>query len=131
MIDRPVSAFERKAARKSAVSATSSTVVNSPSAVSFNMTFLITSCSEMPSAVACSGIRSTLFGCHRARPLADPCGAGLLWAINGGRIVELHRDWAVIELAANGSRHVFQRRRVDAGKVTLSWIGRGRRPGDV
>ena len=74
---------------------------------------------------------ATLFGCHRARPLAHPGGAGLLWAINGGRLVELHRDWAVIELAANGSRHVFERRRVDAGKVTLSWIGRGRRPRDV
>ena len=27
---------------------------------------------------------ATLFGCHRARPLAHPGGAGLLWAINGG-----------------------------------------------
>ena len=51
--------------------------------------------------------------------------------IQGGRLVELHRDWAVIELAANGSRRVFERRRVDAGKVTLPWIERGRRPGDV
>jgi hypothetical protein len=47
-----------------------------------------------------------------ARPLAHPGGAGLLWAIHGGRLVELHRDWAVIKLAANGSRHVFERRRV-------------------
>jgi hypothetical protein len=40
--------------------------------------------------------------------------------------------WGVIiELAANGSRHVFERRRVDAGKVTLPWLWRGRRPGDV
>ena len=74
---------------------------------------------------------ATLFGCRRARPLDHPSGAGLLWAINGGRLVELHRDWAVIELAANGSRHVFERRRVDAGNVTLPWIERGRRPGDV
>src|SRR3984893_12282115 len=37
----------------------------------------------------------------------------------------------VIELAANGARHVFERRRVDAGIVTLPWIERGRRPGDV
>jgi hypothetical protein len=74
---------------------------------------------------------ATLFGCHRARPLAHPGGAGLLWAINGGRLVELHRDWAVIELAANESRRVFERRRVDAGNVTLPWIERGRRPGDV
>jgi hypothetical protein len=54
-----------------------------------------------------------------------PGGAGLLWAINGGRLVELHRDWAVIELAANGSRRVFERRRVDMAKVTLPWIERG------
>jgi len=74
---------------------------------------------------------ATLFGCRRARPLDHPGGAGLLWAINGGRLVELHRDWAVIELAANGSRHVFERRRVDAGNVTLPWIERGRHPGDV
>src|SRR3984893_5038516 len=71
---------------------------------------------------------ASLFGCRRDRPLAHPGGAGLLWAIQGGRLVELHRDWAVIELAANGSRRVFERRRVDAGKVTLPWIGRGRRP---
>jgi hypothetical protein len=63
--------------------------------------------------------------------VAHPGGAGLLWAIHGGRLVELHRDWAVIELAANGSRHVFERRRIDAGNVTLPWIERGRRPGDV
>ena len=74
---------------------------------------------------------ATLFGCRRARPLDHPGGAGLLWAIQGGRLVELHRDWAVIELAANGSRHVFERRRVDAGNVTLPWIEWGRRPGDV
>ena len=74
---------------------------------------------------------ASLFGCRRARPLAHPGGAGLLWAIQGGRLVELHRDWAVIELAANGSRRVFERRRVDAGNVTLPWIEWGRRPGDV
>ena len=75
-------------------------------------------------------VEADLFGCRRARPLARP-GAGLLWAVSGGRLVELHRDWAVIELAANGSRHVFERRRVDAGKLTLPWIERGRGPGDV
>jgi hypothetical protein len=33
--------------------------------------------------------------------------AGLLWAINGGKLVELHRDWAVIELPVNRSRASF------------------------
>jgi hypothetical protein len=61
--------------------------------------------------------------------LQNSCSGSVLWAINGGRLLELHRDWAVIELAANGSRHVFERRRVDAGKVRLPWIGRGRRRG--
>ena len=30
---------------------------------------------------------ASLFGCSRARPLAHPGGAGLLWAIQGGRLV--------------------------------------------
>jgi hypothetical protein len=72
-----------------------------------------------------------LFGCAPKRPLDYSGSAGLLWAINGGRLLELHRDWAVIELAANGSRRVFELRRVDAGNVTLPWIEWGRRPGDV
>jgi hypothetical protein len=54
----------------------------------------------------------TLFGCRRHRPLVHPGSAGLLWAINGGRLVELHRDWAVVELAGNGSQRIFERRRV-------------------
>jgi hypothetical protein len=64
-----------------------------------------------------------LFGCHPTRPLSYLRVAGLLWAINSGRIVELHRDWAVIELAVNGSRCIFERRRVDATTVTLPWAG--------
>jgi hypothetical protein len=35
-----------------------------------------------------------LFGCAPKRPLDYSGSAGLLWAINGGRLVELHRDWA-------------------------------------
>jgi hypothetical protein len=57
---------------------------------------------------------------------------GLIWLLRGRPVValvELHRDWALIELGANGSRHVFERRRVDAGRVTLPWIERRRRPG--
>jgi hypothetical protein len=62
-----------------------------------------------------------LFGCRRSRALSHLGGAGLLWVINGGRLIELHRDWAVIELAVNGSRRIFERRRVDAAKFTLPW----------
>src|SRR5262249_26213540 len=55
-MDWPVSALEWNEARNSAVSATSSTVVNSPSTVSLSITFLITSSSEMPSSLDCSRI---------------------------------------------------------------------------
>src|SRR5262245_2044168 len=54
--DWPVRALLSNPAKKTAVSATSATVVNSPSTVSFSITFLMTSASEMPSSFACSGI---------------------------------------------------------------------------
>jgi hypothetical protein len=50
-------------------------------------------------AVASGWDAVALFGCCRHRPLDRPGGAGLLWAVNGGRLVELRRDWAIIELA--------------------------------
>jgi hypothetical protein len=62
-----------------------------------------------------------LFGCHRTRPLGHLGSAGLLWAINGGKLVELHRDWAVIERAQDRSRQVYHRRRQDEARVTLPW----------
>jgi hypothetical protein len=40
-------------------------------------------------------------------------------------------EWLWQLESANGSRRVFERRRVDAGNVTLPWIEWGRRPGDV
>jgi len=64
-----------------------------------------------------------LFGCGLHRPLVHRGAAGLLWAIVGGRLVELHRDWAVVELAENGSRRIFDRRRLETGNVRLPWIG--------
>jgi hypothetical protein len=63
-----------------------------------------------------------LFGCCR-RPLERLGNAGLLWAINGGRLVELRRDWAVIERASDRSRHVHQRERPKTANITLPWIG--------
>jgi hypothetical protein len=71
-----------------------------------------------------------LFGCHRNRPLMHLGSAGLLWAINGGRLIELHRDWATIELAVDGSRRVFHRRRLDGANITLPWIGLRQRFGN-
>jgi hypothetical protein len=57
----------------------------------------------------------------RTRPLDHQASAGLLWHVNGGRIVELHRDWAVIERAEDRSRRVYHRRRPDPRNVTLPW----------
>jgi hypothetical protein len=57
----------------------------------------------------------------RTRPLDHLGSAGLLWHVNGGRIVELHRDWAVIERAEDRSRRVHHRRRLDPRTVTLPW----------
>ena len=65
----------------------------------------------------------TLFGCHRTRPLEHLGSAGLLWAVNGGKLVELHRDWAVIERSGDKSRHVYHRRVAHGANVTLPWIG--------
>ena len=68
-----------------------------------------------------------LFGCHRDRPLEHLGSAGLVWVINGGRLVALYRDWATIELA-NGAERVFHRRRLDTTKVTLPWLRLGPGP---
>ena len=68
----------------------------------------------------------SLFGCRLNRPLMYAGSAGLVWAMNGGRIVELHREWAVIELPGNKSRRIFDRRSVDVAKVTLPWRAPGR-----
>ena len=62
-----------------------------------------------------------LFGCAPNRPLDYFGSAGLLWAINGGRLAELHRDWAVIDVPLHRSQRIFNRRNVDAAKITLPW----------
>jgi hypothetical protein len=62
-----------------------------------------------------------LFGCAPKRPLDYLGSAGLLWSINGGRLVELHRDWAVIDVPVLGSKRIFSRRNVDPAKITLPW----------
>ena len=61
-----------------------------------------------------------LFGCSRSQPLGHLGMAGLLWAINGGRLARLHADWAEIE-RANGERRAYHRRRIDPARVTLPW----------
>jgi hypothetical protein len=62
-----------------------------------------------------------LFGCHPSQPLAYLGIAGLLWAVSGGRVIELHRGWAVIEHANNGSRRNFDQRRPPKANLTVPW----------
>jgi hypothetical protein len=68
-----------------------------------------------------------LFGCKPIYPLSYLGEAGLLWHVNGGRIVQLHRDWAVIDVPVNRSQRTFSRRDVDPDKITLPWHLRPRR----
>jgi hypothetical protein len=68
-----------------------------------------------------------LFGCAPKRPLDYLGSAGLVWAINGGRLLELHRDWAVIDIPVHGSQRIFYRRNVDAAKTSLPWARQGSR----
>jgi hypothetical protein len=65
---------------------------------------------------------TTLFGCAPKRPLDYSGSAGLLWAMNGGTLVKLHRDWAVIDAPIHRRQRVFYRRNVDAAKITLPWL---------
>jgi hypothetical protein len=61
-----------------------------------------------------------LFGCSR-NPLMYLGKAGLLWQVSGGKIIELHRDWGVIDRRVNRSQSIFYRRDVDPEKITLPW----------
>ena len=68
-----------------------------------------------------------LFGCRPSHPLSYLAEAGLLWHVNGGRIVELHRHWAMIDGPVNRSPHTFSRRNFDPEKIALPWNLRPRR----
>jgi hypothetical protein len=83
--------------------------------------FLSSSESWAERAAALGWDALALFGCHRTRPLDHLGSAGLLWHVNGGRLVELHRDWAVIERARDKSQQVHHRRHPDESKVALPW----------
>src|SRR5262249_55977893 len=68
------------------------------------------------------GWRTTeLFGCKPNYPLSYLGEAGLLWHVHGGRIVQLHRDWAVIDFPVNRSPRTYSRREMDQKKITLPW----------
>ena len=61
-----------------------------------------------------------LFGCDPARPFARTDHLGLLWLVNGGTVVELHRDQAIIE-TERGGRQCYRRGPVEVGRVVLAW----------
>jgi hypothetical protein len=85
--------------------------------------FVSSSWAERAAALGWDAV--ALFGCRRNHPLSYLNSAGLLWALNGGRLIELHRDWAVIDLPVNRSQRIFSRRSVEAG-IILPWTeGRG------
>jgi len=70
----------------------------------------IRSCVRIRTALALPEIDSDSGRCWRA-------------SSNASRLVELHPDWAIVELAENGSRRIFDRRRLEVGNVRLPWIG--------
>ena len=63
-----------------------------------------------------------LFGCKPIYPLSYLGEAGLLWHVNGGKIIELHRTWAVIDDPVNRSPRTFSRRDVAKERMVLPWM---------
>jgi hypothetical protein len=61
-----------------------------------------------------------LFGCNRKRPFARLDHRGLLWEINGGRLIVLYRDGAIIE-TLRGDRLRYRRQPLNVGQVVLAW----------
>jgi hypothetical protein len=61
-----------------------------------------------------------LFGCDRDRPFARIDHAGLLWLLNGDRLVALTANAAIIE-RRTGARQTFRRRPVAVGEIVLAW----------
>ena len=61
-----------------------------------------------------------LFGCDRARPFARIDHAGLLWLLNGDRLVMLAPDAAVIETKSR-ARLTYRRRPIAYDRVILVW----------
>jgi hypothetical protein len=63
-----------------------------------------------------------LFGFAVAHPLLHLGSAGLLWIVNGGHIVELHRDWALVRTHEDGSQRIVNRRRANTRGIVLPWM---------
>jgi hypothetical protein len=61
-----------------------------------------------------------LFGADRERPFARIDHAGLLWLLNGDKLIDLDRHKAVIQ-TRTGVRQTFHRKPVVVGDVLLPW----------
>jgi hypothetical protein len=62
-----------------------------------------------------------LFASHPARPLDYLTIAGLLWLVNGGRIVGLREGWAMIHDPLSGKQTTFTQRRTCGIDLVLPW----------
>jgi hypothetical protein len=60
-----------------------------------------------------------LFGCDRERPYARIDRAGLLWLLNGDRLLVLTESAATIE-TRTGARQTYRRKPNEPGRV-LAW----------
>jgi hypothetical protein len=60
-----------------------------------------------------------LFGCDRDRPFGRINHAGLLWLLDGHRLVALSENTATIEMRT-GARQSYRRKPIDSGRV-LAW----------
>jgi len=60
-----------------------------------------------------------LFGCDREKPFAQIDQAGLLWLLNGNKLVALSEDAAGIE-TRTGARQTYRRKPSELGQV-LAW----------
>jgi hypothetical protein len=60
------------------------------------------------------------FGCDRDRPFARIDHAGLLWLLNGDKLIELDRHKALIE-TRTGALQSYRRKPVAVGEMVLAW----------
>jgi hypothetical protein len=61
-----------------------------------------------------------LFGCDRERPFAGVDHSGLLWLLNGRKLVALTANAAVIE-TLTGGHQTYRRSAAEVGRVVLAW----------
>jgi hypothetical protein len=63
-----------------------------------------------------------LFGCDRERPWARIDHAGLLWLLNGRKLLALTADMAIIEGPTGGRTRYYRRcAPIEPGRVVLAW----------